>query len=87
MIDQHGPGFEAQRRPLVRQEGHPVLHSRARIKVLSEAPSKPQGIEGNGGKIEYPVSSTIMAPLTTSFAKAIRAISNSMFGTLAIPTF
>ena len=35
-----------------RQEGHPVLNARARTKALSEAPSKPQGIGGNGGKIE-----------------------------------
>ena len=35
-----------------RQEGHPVLNARARTKVLSGAPSKPQGIGGNGGKIE-----------------------------------
>ena len=34
------------------QEGHPVLNARARTKVLSEAPSKPQGTGGNGGKIE-----------------------------------
>ena len=35
-----------------RQEGHPVLNARVRTKVLSEAPSKPQLIGGNGGKIE-----------------------------------
>jgi len=35
-----------------RQEGHSVLNARARTKVPSEAPSKPQGIGGNGGKIE-----------------------------------
>ena len=34
------------------QEGHPVLSARAKTKVLSEAPSKPQGIGGNGGKIQ-----------------------------------
>ena len=34
-----------------RQEGYPVLNARARTKVLSEAPSKPQGFGGNGGKI------------------------------------
>ena len=39
--DQLGPGFEAHRRPLVTSG-----------RVLSEAPSKPQGIGGNGGKIE-----------------------------------
>ena len=38
---------------LWRQEGHPVLTARARLKVLPEAPSKPQGIGENGGKIEY----------------------------------
>ena len=36
-----------------RQEGYPALNARVRTKVLSEAPSKPQGIGGNGGKIEY----------------------------------
>ena len=35
-----------------RQEEHPVLNAHARSKVLSEAPSKPQGIGGKGGKIE-----------------------------------
>jgi len=37
------------------QEGHPVLNAHVRTKVLSEAPSKPQGIretEVNGVKIE-----------------------------------
>jgi len=34
------------------QERHLVLNAHARTKVLSEAPSKPQGIGGNGGKIE-----------------------------------
>ena len=37
-----------------RQERHPILNARARTKVLWEAPSKPQGIGGNGVKIEYP---------------------------------
>ena len=35
-----------------RQEGDPVLNACAKTEVLSEAPSKPQGIGGNGGKIE-----------------------------------
>jgi len=35
------------------QERYPVLNALARTKVLSEAPSKPQGTGGNGGKIEY----------------------------------
>ena len=34
-----------------RQEGHLVLNACARTKVPSEAPSKPQEIGGNGGKI------------------------------------
>jgi len=34
------------------QEGHQVLNARARTKFLSEAPSRPQGIRENGGKIE-----------------------------------
>ena len=33
-----------------RQEGNPALNARARAKVLSEAPSRPQGTGGNGGE-------------------------------------
>ena len=36
-----------------RQEGHPVLNIRARIKVPSEAPTKPQGIGRNRSTIEH----------------------------------
>ena len=35
-----------------RQEGHAVLNALARTKVISEAPSKSQGMGGNGGRIE-----------------------------------
>ena len=41
--------------PLVTSGGHPVLNARARTKVLSEAPSKPRVIGGNGGKTEYSI--------------------------------
>ena len=51
--DQHGPGFEAHRMPLVTSGRDPVLNAHARTKFLSKATSKPQGIGGNGGNIEY----------------------------------
>ena len=35
-----------------RQEGHPVLNSRTRTKILSDPPFNPHVIGGNGGKIE-----------------------------------
>ena len=55
---QRGPRFETHRRPS-------VLNARARPKVLSEAPSKPQGIGGNGVNIERKWhTDAIMAKLT-----------------------
>ena len=38
-----------------RQEGHPVLNARARTKVLSEAPSKPQRIGETEVKSSFPL--------------------------------
>jgi len=52
-VHQNGPWFEAHHRPIVTSEGHPILNARARTTVLSEAASMPQGIGGNGGKIEF----------------------------------
>ena len=34
------------------QDGHPLLIARSTTKVVLEVPYKPQGIGGNGGKIE-----------------------------------
>ena len=52
--DQHSPGFKVHRRSLVRSGRalNPALNSRARTKLILEAPSKLQGIGGNGVKIE-----------------------------------
>ena len=41
---QHGPGFEAHRRPLAMSGRASGLNARTRTKVLSEVPPKPQGI-------------------------------------------
>ena len=65
--DQRGPGFEAHRMPLVTSGRHTVLNARARTKVLSEAPSKPQGIGGNGSKIEYRVRTYIVFAVDVRF--------------------
>ena len=50
-LGQRGPGSSPIAGHWWRREGHPVLNARATTKVLSEAPPKPQGIGGNGGKI------------------------------------
>ena len=40
--DEHGPKFEAQRRPLVTPGRAPVLNARARIKSSQRHPSSPK---------------------------------------------
>ena len=67
--DQHGPGFEAQRWPLVASGRAYGPNARARTRVLSEAPPKPQGTGGNGGKIE-----NMLGSLNYAFPEGERTI-------------